>query len=182
MSGWRAMALALLSDDGGPPATFPPSDKNDKNDKNPVLGAEKRVSGIFGNFGGFGACQRSADLSVAERLARLALNPPTDLSPTAWRDRFEAAAGFESAWGDKARALGWSEVALYSLHPHGPLIRRDAMGAAFLTTGAEVIAVTPEAVVIGVPPHAVIQRARKPSLVAPVAWATFTPRKEPTDD
>lgn len=112
--------------------------------------------------------------TVAERLSQLSqLSPPPAVKPLAWQSRFEHALAFEVLWGAQARALGWSDAELYSLHPTAPLARLDAMGAAFFGAGATVVEVTPEAVVLSVPPGAVIQRARKPLFAAPPTWETF---------
>ena len=121
-----------------------------------------------------------AVLSLAERTRNtpptgslLAERPPPGVLPTAWRDRLDAGASLAAAWGEAAQALGWSAADLYSLHPLAPLTRLDAMGAAFLALSKTVVAVTAEAVVLSVPPHGAVQRARRPTLAAPPAWMKF---------
>jgi hypothetical protein len=60
----------------------------------------------------------------------------------------DAAGRFLGAWGAKAAALGWTAGELFSLDPVAPLARRDRRGAAFFLAGAEVVAVTAEAITI----------------------------------
>jgi hypothetical protein len=159
------MAQALLSEAG---EAWPDSSKAGP----PAALSQPLAPAGSGGIGGCGD-ERGVTNTPAEHLARLALAAPPGVSARAWGQRIAHASAFEMTWGAQARALGWTDAALYSLHPDAPLARLDAMGAAFRGVAGQVVAVTAIAVVLTVPPSGVIQRARRPTTPHPAAWLTF---------
>lgn len=108
-----------------------------------------------------------------EGMARLAeAEPPAGVLPSLWRARIQAGLAFARDWGGVAYACGWGEAELFALHPAAPLIRFDAMGAAFLSSGAVVVAVTDAAITLRGEAGA-IRRAARCAIPYPPAWATF---------
>ncbi|MGI9170241.1 MAG: hypothetical protein ACR2FH_08725 [Caulobacteraceae bacterium] len=83
----------------------------------------------------------------ADEFARLqALPVPAGVSEPAWRAMIDAAGRFLDRWGGKAAALGWTAGELIGFDPDAPMNRRDRRGAALFLDGAEVIAVTNQAI------------------------------------
>ena len=108
-----------------------------------------------------------------EGMARLAeAEPPAGVLPSLWRARMKAGLAFARDWGGVAYACGWGEAELFALHPAAPLIRFDAMGAAFLSSGAVVVAVT-DAAITPRGEAGAIRRAARCAIPYPPAWATF---------
>lgn len=152
--------------------------------------------GDFGSFGDFGMASESttgkpkgasdpadmgregrppAPAEWVEGMARLAeAEPPAGVLPSLWRARMKAGLAFARDWGGVAYACGWSDAALFALHPAAPLIRFDAMGAAFLSCDAAVVAVTDAAMTLRGEAGAIRRAVRCPIPYLP-AWATFGP-------
>lgn len=108
-----------------------------------------------------------------EGMARLAeAEPPAGVLPSLWRARMKAGLAFAKDWGGVAYGCGWSDAELFAMHPKAPLIRFDAMGAALLSCGAAVVAVTDTAITLRGEAGA-IRRAVRCAIPYPPAWATF---------
>ncbi|MEO8926405.1 MAG: hypothetical protein ABI306_04505 [Caulobacteraceae bacterium] len=104
----------------------------------------------------------------ADGFARLeALPVPRGVDSAAWLAMMDAAGRFLDQWGGKAAALGWSAGELFGLDPDAPLNRRDKRGAAFYLVGAEVLAVTGEAITLRT--GGAVHRSVKRGIAAP-AW------------
>ena len=122
---------------------------------------------------GMGRWRPPAPAEWVDGMARLAeADAPANVSPSLWRARMRAGLAFAKEWGGMAHACGWSEAELFALHPAAPLIRFDAMGAAFLSCGAAVVAVTDTAITLRGEAGA-IRRAVRCAISYPPAWATF---------
>ena len=127
---------------------------------------------------GMGRWRPPAPADWVEGMARLAeADVPANVSPSLWRARMRAGLAFAKEWGGMAHACGWSEAELFALHPAAPLIRFDAMGAAFLSCGAAVVAVTDAAITLRGEAGAT-RRAVRCAIPYPPAWATFRPGVE----
>lgn len=122
---------------------------------------------------GMGRWRPPAPADWVEGMARLAeADVPANVSPSLWRARMRAGLAFAKEWGGMAHACGWSEAELFALHPAAPLIRFDAMGAAFLSCSAVVVAVTDAAITLRGEAGA-IRRAVRCAIPYPPAWAAF---------
>ena len=77
-----------------------------------------------------------------------------------WLAMMDAAGRFLDQWGSKAAALGWTPAELFE----GP---REARGAAFNLAGAEVLAVTAEAITLR-KGGAILRLVRRPGGALPV--------------
>lgn len=85
----------------------------------------------------------------AEGLARLEAMPvPRGVDAAAWIAMLDAAGRFLDQWGGKVAALGWRAGELFGLDADAPMNRRDRRGAAFYLVGAEVLAVTADAITL----------------------------------
>jgi hypothetical protein len=105
----------------------------------------------------------------AEGFARLLAAPiPPTVAPATWRAMLDAAGRFLDAWGAKAAALGWSAGELFGLDPLAPLGRRDRRGAAFFLAGAEVVAITADAITVRI--GGAIQNIRRRDGFTVPAW------------
>ena len=147
----------------------------DANDTAPDITAEE-ANGHFGSFGNFGMGRKGrppAPAEWVEGMARLAdAEPPAGVLPSLWRARMKAGLAFAKDWGGVAYGCGWSDAELFAMHPKAPLIRFDAMGAALLSCGAAVVAVTDTAITLRGEAGA-IRRAVRCAIPYPPAWATF---------
>ena len=144
----------------------------DANDTGPETPAGE-ANGHFGSFGMGREGRPPAPAEWVEGMARLAdAEPPAGVLPSLWRARMKAGLAFARDWGGVAYACGWTDAALFALHPAAPLIRFDAMGAAFLSCGAAVVAVTDTAITLRGEAGA-IRRAVRCAIPYPPAWATF---------
>jgi hypothetical protein len=110
-------------------------------------------------------------LANLERL--LATAPPATVAPAAWRSRLAAGMAFARDWGTVANAMGWTGGELFSLHPAAPLNRFDIMGAAFLTAGKAVVAITADAITMRA--GGAIQRTYRNGQASTPVWETFDP-------
>jgi hypothetical protein len=178
VTGWRAIAEAVLREAGSTWATSPPADKTATT---ATTSTAPRPEGSFVSIGGFGSgdeAERAAIIEFdggvprewAEGLARLLSSPPpAGVAPSLWHARVNRAARFCGAWAVKAAACGWSASDLFGLHPVAPLSRHDGMGVAFFCAEREVIDVTPDAVVIRLA-NGVRHRIGKRPNPYPPAW------------
>lgn len=108
-----------------------------------------------------------------ERLEGLLdVRPPSNVAPSLWRARVRGGLIFARDWGRLAHAVGWSADELFALHPSAPLIRFDAMGAAFLASGGTVLSVTDGAIVF-VREGGAAQKVAPFTTGYPPAWQTF---------
>ena len=94
---------------------------------------------------------------------------PRGVSTWQWFDAVKRAVSFCDNWSAAAVACGWSEEALFGLHPGAPLLRFDAMGVAFLGTDAVVVGVEPGAVLFRCQ-GGNINRGRPPTNPQKPAW------------
>jgi len=94
---------------------------------------------------------------------------PKGVSSWAWTQAIRRAVAFCNDWGDQAQACGWTEEALFGLHPESPLLRFDAMGVSFLCEDAVVIAIQPDAVRF-LTTSGATNRGRPPSNPQRAAW------------
>lgn len=85
----------------------------------------------------------------AEGFALLEARPlPSGVNAATWLAMIDAAGRFLDQWGSQAAALGWTASQLFGLDADCPINRRDRRGAAFFLIGAEVLALTADAITI----------------------------------
>lgn len=85
---------------------------------------------------------------------------PDWIMPDRWEMLLRDTARFLDRWSSTARAMGWTALDLYGVHPTRPLVRFDVMGLLPLLQGGEVAALTEESASIRRPSGAVLRFPR----------------------
>jgi hypothetical protein len=114
---------------------------------------------------------RSRYFAYAEALGRLEAGCPEYVEAERWQQCLIDAQRFVAAWGDKALALGWSDVDLFGLHDppakrhpsYSRLSRLDCMGLIWILGRRRVVALSANSAGIE-NPTGTVTIYRKPSL------------------
>jgi hypothetical protein len=80
---------------------------------------------------------------------------------------------FLDQWAAKAAAQGWTTLDIFGAHAHKPAARYDLAGAAWLISGAAVLSVTGESIIVERPSGArltIRRRARGLHDIAVPSW------------
>jgi hypothetical protein len=85
---------------------------------------------------------------------------PEWMAPDRWEMLLHDAARFFDRWSSTARAMGWTALDLFGVHPTRPAVRFDVMGLLLLLQGGEVITLTAESASIRRPSGAVLRFPR----------------------
>jgi hypothetical protein len=120
--------------------------------------------------------------AVSDSPASAGLRRCARSAPAAWpADRLalwpfvvDEVTAFRRQWDERARAVGWDDLALYSLHPRAPYANLAAMGAAFKVAlgGWQVIGVGADAIeVVSRTGSRLRIYRRAPDADAVLAWA-----------
>lgn len=85
---------------------------------------------------------------------------PDWMVPDRWEMLLRDAQRFLDRWSAMARAMGWTALDLFGVHPTRPLVRFDVMGLLLLLQGGEVAALAEESASIRRPSGAVFRFPR----------------------
>lgn len=158
MSTWRQMALEIIAEGSEPTSTRSveiaetvESSPEEPRNRVSTLSTLSTSRSLFDLEERAAIVQEGAQVprEWAEAFAQLEARPlPSGVNAATWLAMIDAAGRFLDQWGSQAAALGWTACQLFSLDADFPINRRDRRGVAFFLIGAEVLALTADAITI----------------------------------